>query len=330
MQNFAKNCLVNFKSFVIFHTINAKKQCIFEIHCFFLFCTVFSILQYCAKSVICPTGEDLPFFLVYLREKWYNAYTMLTVTPLFSGSRGNCTLIRTDNTAVLLDAGYGFKAIQSKLKDLGISPQEISAIVVTHEHSDHVSALPVWSRRYRTKVFAPPLTSTYLSMQGVYNIQEVKGSFQVDDLTVFPYQCSHDARNCFGYRFTAGNNSVASVTDTGEASAELVPFLAPCNTIILESNHDLDMLWNGDYPFYLKNRINSKYGHLSNTQAAEVLCKLIGSNVKNVILAHLSQQNNTKTLALTSATEMYAKNGVKVGADVNVYVADQYFNEITI
>ena len=268
--------------------------------------------------------------VVLFVDKWYNVPIMLTVTPLFSGSRGNCTLVRSGNTAILIDAGYGFRAIQAKLKELGVSPQDIAAVVVSHEHSDHISALPSWSRRYRTKVFAPPLVSTYLSMQGVYNIKEIQGQFEVGDVMVDTYQCSHDSRNCFGYRFTSGNQSVASVTDTGETSAQLIPFLAQCQTIMLESNHDLDMLWNGSYPFYLKNRINSKYGHLSNTQATEVLEKLINTSVQNVILAHLSEQNNTKQLAVTTATQMYQKHGLTVGKDVNIAVADQYHNEITI
>ncbi|MCM1395012.1 MAG: MBL fold metallo-hydrolase [Corallococcus sp.] len=255
---------------------------------------------------------------------------MITVTPLFSGSRGNCTLVRTDKTALLLDAGYGFRAIQAKLKSLGVAPREIAAIVVTHEHSDHISALPAWSRNYRTKVFAPPLVATFLQMQSVYNVEEVDGFFEVDDVSVHTYRCSHDSRNCFGYRFTSSNTSVAAVTDTGEPSAELVPFLAPCQTVILESNHDFDMLWNGSYPFYLKNRINSKYGHLSNAQASDVLAQLADSNVKNVILAHLSQQNNTKQAALSAVNEAYSKRGVVVGKDVNVYVADQYENEVTV
>ena len=255
---------------------------------------------------------------------------MLTITPLFSGSRGNCTLIRCGTTTVMIDAGYGFRAIQSKLKQLGVLPQDVAAIVVTHEHSDHVSALPAWSRRYRTKVYAPPLVATYLSMQGVYNITEIQGPFQVGEMTVDTYQCSHDARNCYGYRFSAGDDRVAVVTDTGEASVALVPFLSPCRTVMLESNHDLDMLWNGDYPFVLKNRINSRYGHLSNTQAAEILQQLVGSNVTSVILAHLSQQNNTKQLALQTAVNVYQQCGVTVGKDVHVFVADQDDNQISI
>lgn len=260
----------------------------------------------------------------------YNICIMLTVTPLFSGSRGNSTLIRTDKTAILLDAGYGFRAICQKLKELGVSPQQIAAVVVTHEHSDHVSALPTWSKHFRTKVFAPPLVSTFLMMQSVYNVEEAEGTFQVEDVTVDVYKCSHDARNCFGYRFTAKDKSVAAVTDTGEASPELVPFLSQCQTVLLESNHDLDMLWNGDYPFYLKNRINSKYGHLSNTQAAEVLSKLIGSKVQNVVLAHLSQQNNTKQAAIRTVQEMYEQHEVQVGKDVKIFAADQYSNEVTL
>ena len=120
------------------------------------------------------------------------------------------------------------------------------------------------------------------------------------------------------------------MTDTGKTDAKLVDFLLPCVTVQLESNHDEDMLFNGRYPYFLKRRISSDFGHLSNKQSAEVLALLLNGNLKNVILAHLSEQNNTKELAFGSAVSVLKDKGVVEGKDVSVYVADQYFNGITV
>lgn len=261
---------------------------------------------------------------------WYNIGIMIKLTPLFSGSRGNCTLIQTPQSNILLDAGYGFRAIVARLAQADVALGSISAVVITHEHSDHISALPQLVKYSHAPIYVPT-PSASLVQRSCYcgNVQNIDGSFDMKDVHVEVYRCSHDSRACFGYRFETGDDCVASVTDTGEAD-DLVNFLAPARSIILESNHDLDMLWKGDYPFYLKRRITSELGHLSNTQTAQILQNLVGSKVQNVVLAHLSQQNNTPVLAFDTAVQALVKQGAVVGKDVRVYVADQYKNEVVL
>ena len=256
---------------------------------------------------------------------------MLKISPLFSGSKGNCTLIQSDNANILLDAGFSYRSILRALEQKGLTAKDIDAIVITHEHSDHISALPMWTKFTPTPVYAPHLITDYLQQRVYFSeVHEINDDFSVSDIEIEVYECSHDARCCYGYRFRCGEQYFACVTDTGCANEVLVEFLAPCSAIMLESNHDLDMLVKGEYSYPLKKRIMSDFGHLSNTQVAEILSKLLCKKLKNVILAHLSEKNNTKELAFSSTVNMYAANGFTEGKDVNVYVADQYKNEITI
>lgn len=257
---------------------------------------------------------------------------MITFTPLFSGSRGNCTLVRTEKQNILLDLGFGYRATLSKLSLLGLEAKDISCILITHEHSDHIGGLLNWTKHFHTKVYAPKNCCDYISQHCFCgDIVPIDNDFELADIYVEIYNCSHDARSCLGYRFSDGSVSAASVTDTGETTQMLTKFLEPCNKIILESNHDVNMLKKGNYPYQLKQRILSRYGHLSNEQAARTLMSLInGNNVKNIILAHLSMQNNTSLLALQTSTDALSEMGVKVGKDINIYVADQYNNEVTV
>ena len=256
---------------------------------------------------------------------------MLKISPLFSGSNGNCTLIQSNNANILLDLGFGYRATVKALECRGLTPNDIDAIVITHEHSDHINALPMWTKTTPTPVYAPHLIADYLQ-QRVY-FSEVKAlscDFKIGDIIVEMYECSHDARCCYGYRFCCGDHYFASVTDTGCITDALIHFLTPCSAIMLESNHDVDMLLKGEYAYPLKRRILSDFGHLSNEQATDILSKLIGSSVKHVILAHLSENNNTRELAFNNAVHMYQARGFTEGKDINVYVADQYKNEITL
>ena len=240
-------------------------------------------------------------------------------------------MVQTPSANILIDAGYGFRAIVSRLAECDLTVRDISAIVVTHEHSDHVSALPHLAKHCSATVYVPAAALTYLAQSCVCsNIQGVDGPFQIADTKIDVYRCSHDARACLGYRFTTEDDSVASVTDTGVATQELIRFLSPCRTVVLESNHDVAMLKNGPYPYYLKRRILSELGHLSNDQCAQILQKLAGTKVQNVVLAHLSQQNNTPKLAMERATRALSEVGLVAGKDIFLYVADQYKNEVTL
>ena len=255
----------------------------------------------------------------------------VTVSPLFSGSKGNCTLIQSGSVNILLDAGFSYKHILRALAERGLTQKDVSAIVITHEHTDHIAALPLWGKSCPTPIYAPAPIADYLR-QRVYfcEVYEIEGSFQIGDVTVDVYECSHDARSCCGYRFSCVGSCFASVTDTGCFDDALIDFLSPCSAIMLESNHDVNMLLKGEYSYVLKQRITSPYGHLSNAQAAEVVQKLAFSRVKTVILAHLSEKNNTKELAFNATVQALAACGKVEGKDVNVFVADQYRNEVTI
>ena len=256
---------------------------------------------------------------------------MLKISPLFSGSKGNCTLIQSDNANILLDAGYSYRSIVRALDSRNLTPKDVDVIVITHEHGDHINALPLWTKYTPTPIYAPQPIADYLQ-QRVYfsDVHEIVGDFTVKDVHVEIFECSHDARCCYGYRFCCKEQYFACVTDTGCVSDALLEFLSPCSAIMLESNHDVDMLVKGEYSYPLKKRILSDFGHLSNAQAAEILSKLTGKALKHVILAHLSEKNNTHELAFCSAVNMYAAQGLTEGKDVNVYVADQYRNGITV
>ena len=256
---------------------------------------------------------------------------MLKISPLFSGSRGNCTLVQTDKCNILLDAGYHYKQVIARLADFDITPADITAIVLTHEHSDHISALPYLTRGLQAKVYAPKaICGTVAQRTFCSEVLPIENSFKLDDVSIDLYQCSHDSADCVGYRFSYNGESVASVTDTGKTDGLLVDFLSPCKGILLESNHDVDMLNNGPYPYVLKRRILSDYGHLSNEQTAQVIARLKGSNVKHIVLSHLSEQNNTKEIAFSTAVNALNSVGLIEGRDIKIYVADQYANRITI
>ena len=256
---------------------------------------------------------------------------MLKISPLFSGSKGNCTLIQSDNTNILLDAGFNYRATLRALESRGLTPKDIDGIVISHEHGDHIKALPNWTKCTPTPIYAPKLIADYMQQRVYFSeVYEIVGDFKVGDININTFECCHDARCCFGYRFCCGEQYFACVTDTGCVTEELLEFLTPCSALMLESNHDEDMLVKGEYSYVLKKRILSDFGHLSNTQATEILSKLLGKKLKNVILAHLSEKNNTHELAFCSTVNMYTMQGLIEGKDINVYVADQYKNEITI
>lgn len=256
---------------------------------------------------------------------------MLKISPLFSGSKGNCTLIQSHNTNILLDAGFSYRPLLHELEVRGLTPKDIDAIVISHEHGDHVGALPMWTKHTPTPIYAPqPIADCIRQKVYFSEVYEISENFTLNDVAVDIYRCSHDAICCFGYRFSNAASQFACVTDNGCVTDNLIEFLAPCPTIMLESNHDMDMLMKGEYSYLLKKRILSDVGHLSNAQACQILCKLIGSKVKTVILAHLSEKNNTREIAFNAAVNMYATNGITEGKDVNVYVAEQYKNEVTV
>ena len=254
---------------------------------------------------------------------------MVKIFPLYSGSGGNCTLVQSDNANLLVDVGLGCRATLSALKMYNLSLSDITAIVVTHEHSDHIGGISSFVSHSPVPVYAPKAIADLVAKRATCcDVSGIADVTEIADLRIERYECSHDAAACYGYRFSDGTNSVATVTDTGCVTTGLVDFLAPCDRIQLESIHDVDMLKSGPYPYPLKRRILSDFGHLSNDQATQVLSDLVGSNVKSVILAHLSEHNNTAELAFNNVVNMYADKGLVEGRDISVYVARQHDNTV--
>jgi len=228
----------------------------------------------------------------------------LTIGTLCSGSKGNCTLIKYRNTAILVDAGRSTKYIKNALASVGIMPEDISAIFLTHSHSDHTSALKVWSSHYHTPVHASAAVCADLENKCCEVLVEHPIVFEetVGEINVKSFPTDHDSFGSVGYRFEVGERSVGIATDLGHVTERVREGLCGCAAAVIESNHDVDMLLRGPYPPELKQRILSRYGHLSNESGAEFARFLADNGTSQLLLAHLSEINNTPELAVRAST----------------------------
>ena len=222
---------------------------------------------------------------------------------LGSGSAGNATIVAAGNTRLLLDCGFGPKEVLARLQRLDITPEQVSGILVTHEHDDHAKgafklaakfSIPVWLTHGTLKMcerYMPNNTKLTL------NVIDSHTSFAIDEISVTPYPVPHDAREPSQFVFNDGKCKLGVLTDTGCATPHIEQMLTACDALILECNHDLEMLQNGPYARPLKNRVSGRLGHLDNQSAASLLSKLDNSKLKHIIAAHLSAKNNTPFLA---------------------------------
>lgn len=222
---------------------------------------------------------------------------------LFSSSSGNCSFFTDGTTSFLIDAGGSCRRIAGSLAGLGASPSGLSAILITHEHTDHTAALPVLTAKYDVPVHAPAPCVPFLRVCGaVPHPREYE--LTLGNFTIRSFITSHDSRCSVGYRITHADGTVAAAaTDTGFVTEQMKQALAGCRAVLLESNYDADMLIHGSYPAETKRRIASDSGHLSNAQCAELLPYLYGNGTRRVILGHISAENNTNEAALRSADE---------------------------
>lgn len=221
----------------------------------------------------------------------------LRFASLGSGSRGNAMVVEAGNTKVLLDCGFGPRELNSRLKRLGLVIEDFAAILVTHEHSDHSAGVFKCARRHQIKVHM-----THGTFSASAESEETLPSLclidthqplTVGDLEIHPYPVPHDAREPVQFVFSDGRHRLGVLTDTGCVTPHIVTMLNVCDALVLECNHDLDMLDNSTYPWTLKQRIRGRYGHLDNQASANLLAGLDHSRLQHVIAAHLSEQNNT-------------------------------------
>ncbi len=239
----------------------------------------------------------------------------LTIGTLCSGSKGNCTLVKYRDTAILVDAGRSTKYIKSALASAGILPEEINAIFLTHSHSDHTSALKVWTSHYHTPIHASGAVCSAVSKncgEDVLVSHPVIFEEIVGDIKVKSFPTDHDSFGSVGYRFETGEVSVGVATDLGHVTDRVRAGLCGCVAAVIESNHDVDMLLRGPYPPDLKQRILSRYGHLSNESGAEFARYLADNGTSRLMLAHLSEINNTPELAYRASSNALADISDKV------------------
>lgn len=256
----------------------------------------------------------------------------MRLVSIASGSSGNCIYVGTDTTHILIDAGISAKRIETGLSELGIKESELSGILITHEHSDHINGLKVFSRRNGI-----PIYTTAETYEGILASKSVGGLpgglhrailpdevFFIGDMKITPFSIDHDAANPCAFRVDTECASAAVVTDLGNYSQYTVSHLLGLDAILLESNHDVRMLETGPYPYYLKRRIMGNNGHLSNDSAGRLLGELLHDGFKKALLGHLSKENNYAELAYeTVRLEITAGENAYQGNDFDIAVADR-------
>ena len=229
----------------------------------------------------------------------------MRLCSIASGSSGNCIYVGSDATHLLIDAGISGKRIEAGLSELELSPRDIDGILITHEHSDHIAGLGVIARKYDIPIYATKGTKEAILEFGnvgkidVGLFNDIKGDekFVIKDLTVNPMHISHDAAEPVAYRISYGSKKIGVCTDLGMYNDYTVECLKGVDALLLEANHDINMLQVGPYPYYLKQRILGDRGHLSNENSGRLLGRIIHDNLKNIVLGHLSKENNLPELA---------------------------------
>lgn len=253
---------------------------------------------------------------------------MLRYCSLFSGSSGNCTYVGTAEGGLLIDAGVSAKRITTALRERDIDPATIRAVLLTHEHSDHVAGLRVLCKQFGWPVVASVGTLDALAEQEKVTAQQklyalpLEKRLAVAGMQITPFATPHDSRQCYGYRIdTEDGRSLAMTTDLGYMPQTVLDAISGCQFLHIESNHDPEMLRNGPYPYWLIQRIRGEGGHLSNQECAAVLPGLLGAGATRIVLAHLSEHNNTPALASSCAAEALSACGAAVGRDCLLSVA---------
>lgn len=227
---------------------------------------------------------------------------------MYSGSSGNAVLLSAAGVNILIDAGKSARALCAALNEAGSDIKNIDAIFITHEHADHTGALEMISKKYSIPVHITEASADRMPpgryLQGAAVMHPPLFSAEVGEVTVTSFATSHDSACCVGYRFEfedgEGNHAVGLATDTGYVTDGMVKSLTGCESVVLECNHDPDMLRFGPYPYQLKQRIGSRYGHLSNEDCAAFASQLAETGTRRILLAHLSRENNTPEVALAA------------------------------
>lgn len=249
----------------------------------------------------------------------------MRIINLSSGSDGNLTYIESDKKKILLDMGLSCAQTCKRLELIGVKPSEIDGIIISHEHSDHIKGVDVFSDKFNTPIYTGEdvwfgLDDKLKKVKSV-NRKIFDGKFEFEDLLITPVHVPHDVK-CYGFSFTQNGRKASVVTDIGHMTDEVLSTIQGSDLVYLEANYDREMLLNGDkYPLSLKRRIDGPNGHLSNDDCADVVAFLTKNQTKQIILSHLSKENNTPLLAFNYISKKIEKYGIKEGEDIHIDVA---------
>lgn len=246
-----------------------------------------------------------------------------------SGSKGNCHFLHKNDTSILIDAGLSGKTALDAMSQHDIDTKKIRAIFITHEHSDHIKGAGIISRKLDIPIYATELTWQAMERKiGKIKEEHIKiiesaDKISIGDLEVSSVPIKHDANDPVAYKITDGSSVLSIITDLGIITKSVFDFIKKSNAVVLESNHDINMLDAGPYSYELKRRIKSNFGHLSNDSAGEVGVDLVKLGTTNIMLAHLSEQNNMPILAYQSVLAILQEQFIKVGSDLELSVLQQ-------
>ena len=260
---------------------------------------------------------------------------MARFCSLFSSSSGNCTYIGSSSGGVLIDAGVSAKQISLKLNSVGVSEKDIGAVFVTHEHGDHIKGLRVFASKHNIPVYATAGTINALENAGVINgkfpVFPIGDGIECNGQLITPFHTSHDVAESCGYSVTTSDDRrICIATDTGIVTDEMREALTGCDLVLIESNHDIGMLRNGNYPYQLKRRILSDVGHLSNIACGDFITELIKSGTTRFVLGHLSKENNIPSLAYRTSKSALDCIGATENRDYILSVAGSTEPEMAV
>ena len=254
---------------------------------------------------------------------------MLRFISFGSGSSGNCYFLYTENDGLFVDAGVGVRTLKKHFKDYGLSMSQVHHLLITHDHADHIKCVGSLSHEYSLPVYAT--ATVHKGIDRNYCVSrkvdaasrryiEPGVTFQIGDFTVTPFTVPHDSSDNVGYMIEADGSNICIITDAGSVTDDMTSYIARARYLILEANHDREMLMNGSYPHHLKVRISSGTGHLSNDECAEAIAHHATGNLRHVWLCHLSEENNHPELARKTVESILRSYGIGAGKDFGLEV----------